>query len=162
MSVFEDTQKTHLRNCPHRPFFAHYWRMMKQAIARVLPGLRTAKNHCLEGEGGAHRTWLWPHVPAFLSLNRLNQENPVIQSWDQFLCPSHLGHSKRSIRQAPHFACLVQKAGSSLSVLRTQVTSVVLPLCDPMDWSPPGSSARGVLQARILEWVAMPSSRGSS
>ena len=35
-------------------------------------------------------------------------------------------------------------------------------LCDPMDCSPPGSSVRGALQARILEWVAMASSRGSS
>ena len=34
-------------------------------------------------------------------------------------------------------------------------------LCDPMDCSPPGSSVREILQARILEWVAMPSSRGS-
>ena len=34
--------------------------------------------------------------------------------------------------------------------------------CDPMDCSPPGSSVHGILQARILEWVAMPSSRGSS
>ena len=31
-----------------------------------------------------------------------------------------------------------------------------------MDCSPPGSSVHGILQARILEWVAMPSSRGSS
>ena len=35
-------------------------------------------------------------------------------------------------------------------------------LCDPMDYSPPGSSVHGILQARILEWVAMPFSRGSS
>ena len=35
-------------------------------------------------------------------------------------------------------------------------------LCDPMDCSPPGSSVPGILQARTLEWVAMPSSRGSS
>ena len=35
-------------------------------------------------------------------------------------------------------------------------------LCDPVDCSPPGSSVHGTLQARILEWVAMPSSRGSS
>ena len=33
-------------------------------------------------------------------------------------------------------------------------------LCDPMDCSPPGSSVHGILQARILEWVAMPPSRG--
>ena len=35
-------------------------------------------------------------------------------------------------------------------------------LCNPMGRSPPGSSVHGILQARILEWVAMPSSRGSS
>ena len=29
-------------------------------------------------------------------------------------------------------------------------------LCDPMNYSPPGSSVHGILQARILEWVAMP------
>ena len=34
--------------------------------------------------------------------------------------------------------------------------------CDPMDSSPPGSSVHEILQARILEWVAMSSSRGSS
>ena len=35
-------------------------------------------------------------------------------------------------------------------------------LFNPMDCSPPGSSVHGILQARILEQVAMPSSRGSS
>ena len=35
-----------------------------------------------------------------------------------------------------------------------------LALCNPMDYSPPGSSFRGILQARILEWVAIPFSRG--
>ena len=35
-------------------------------------------------------------------------------------------------------------------------------LCDPMGYRPPGSSVHGILQARILEWVAMTSSRGSS
>ena len=36
-----------------------------------------------------------------------------------------------------------------------------LTLCDPMDYSPLGSSVCGILQARILEWVAMPFSRES-
>ena len=35
-------------------------------------------------------------------------------------------------------------------------------LCDPMDYSPPGSSVHGILQARTLKWVAIPFSRGSS
>ena len=34
--------------------------------------------------------------------------------------------------------------------------------CDPMDGSPPSSSLHGIFQARILEWVAIPYSRGSS
>ena len=35
-------------------------------------------------------------------------------------------------------------------------------LCDPMDRSPPGSSVHGISQARMLEWAAISSSRGSS
>ena len=41
------------------------------------------------------------------------------------------------------------------------VTQSSLTLCNTMDGSPPDSSAHGVLQARILEWVAVPFSRGS-
>ena len=36
-----------------------------------------------------------------------------------------------------------------------------LTLCNPTDYNPPDSSVHGILQARILEWAAMPSSRGS-
>ena len=35
-------------------------------------------------------------------------------------------------------------------------------LCEPTDCSPPGSSVHGISQARILQWVAVPSSRGAS
>ena len=35
-------------------------------------------------------------------------------------------------------------------------------LCEPMDCGPPGSSVHGILQARILEWFAMPFSRRPS
>ena len=35
-------------------------------------------------------------------------------------------------------------------------------LCNPVDCSPPGSSVHGILQARILEWVAISFSKGSS
>ena len=42
------------------------------------------------------------------------------------------------------------------------VAQSCLTLCDPMDISPSGSSVRGILQTRILEWVAMTFSRGSS
>ena len=42
------------------------------------------------------------------------------------------------------------------------VTQLCPTLCDPIDCSPPGSSVHGTLQARILEWVTMHSSRKSS
>ena len=38
--------------------------------------------------------------------------------------------------------------------VRTLVTQSYLTFCDPMDCSPPGSFVHGILQARILEWVA--------
>ena len=42
------------------------------------------------------------------------------------------------------------------------VASVGLTLCDPVDCNPQGSSVHRILQARILEWVAIPCSRRSS
>ena len=36
------------------------------------------------------------------------------------------------------------------------VTQSYPSLCEPMDYSPPGSSVHEILQARILEWVAVP------
>ena len=44
----------------------------------------------------------------------------------------------------------------------SEVAQSCLTLCDPVDCSPLGSSVHGILQARILEWVAIPFSRGSS
>ena len=41
-------------------------------------------------------------------------------------------------------------------------SQLCLALCDPMDCSLPGSSLHGILQARVLEWVAISFSRGSS
>ena len=48
-----------------------------------------------------------------------------------------------------------------LSCMCAELLSCVQ-LCDPMDYSLPGSSVHGVFQARILEWVAISYSRGSS
>jgi hypothetical protein len=55
-----------------------------------------------------------------------------------------------------------------ISWLKIRARAVLCPaqscpaLCNPLDCSPPGSSVHGILQARILEWVAMPSSSGPS
>ena len=58
---------------------------------------------------------------------------------------------------------LVSGVQQSDSVIQVKlVTQLCLTLCDPMDCSLPGSSVHGILQARILEWIAIPYSRGSS
>ena len=57
---------------------------------------------------------------------------------------------------------LLTKAYIVKSESESEVTQSCLTLCDPMDCSPPGSSVHGILQARILEWVALFFFRGSS
>ena len=46
--------------------------------------------------------------------------------------------------------------------VRAKPLQLCLALCNPMNFNSLGSSVRGILQTRILEWVAVPSSRGSS
>ena len=48
-------------------------------------------------------------------------------------------------------------ARTSIVKVQVQVTQLCPTLCDPVDYT-----VRGILQARILEWVALPFSRGSS
>ena len=68
-----------------------------------------------------------------------------------------------STQQSGHLmkiCCPNERTGlSSVAVLVAQLCPT---LCVPMDCSPPGSSGHGILQARILEWVAISFSRGSS
>ena len=59
-----------------------------------------------------------------------------------------------------------QKIGNSLKEQKLQVILCSVAqscptLCDPVDYCTPGSSLLGIFQARILEWVAISSSRGS-
>ena len=59
----------------------------------------------------------------------------------------------------PHVSTKTQESqiNQSSSVAQSRPT-----LCDPMDCNSPSSSIHGIIQARILEWVTMPISRGSS
>ena len=68
-----------------------------------------------------------------------------------------------------HYSITVTKFGSILynlpsgnrySPVYVLIAQSCLTLRDPMDCSPPGSSVHDILQARILEWVAIPCSRG--
>ena len=54
------------------------------------------------------------------------------------------------------------KTGEGGNQVQSESHSVVSTLCDPVDCSLPGSSVHGMLQARVLEWVAILFSRGSS
>ena len=83
----------------------------------------------------------------------------------------HLGHfngsrafccmAAWSLTQFSVVGCLVKFhcESENMSVFLTQPC---LSLCDPMGCSPPGSSVHGISQARMLEWAAISSSRGSS
>ena len=74
----------------------------------------------------------------------------------------------------PRLLCLLHSGGffkhscqlrSPLGVVKeseSEATQSCPTLCDPMDCRLPGSSVHGIFQARILEWVAISFSRGSS
>ena len=57
--------------------------------------------------------------------------------------------------------CIWHKEGSLYCQIKQSALSAqsCQTICDPMDCSPPGSCVHGILQARILEWVAIPFSR---
>ena len=89
----------------------------------------------------------------------LQQENGIAQLWVTGLLVKTLRSPCNCqvsfwISEAAFSHCLMCMHAKSLQLYPT--------LCDPIDCSPPGSSVHRILQARILEWAAMPSSRGSS
>ena len=59
-------------------------------------------------------------------------------------------------------ACLDSSLTKQMSCVCAKLLQLCLTLCNPLDPSPSGSTIYGILQARILEWVAIPSSKGSS
>ena len=96
-------------------------------------------------------------------------------SFDQKSCLSWQKWRKLNLRlQAASQVYCTLPAGISASTflvfvpldwkvkVKVLVAQLYLHLCDPMDCSLPGSSVNGILQARILEWVAIPFSRRSS
>ena len=56
--------------------------------------------------------------------------------------------------------CLCEHGNVNLKS-ESEVAQSCPTLCDPMDYSPPGSSLHGILQARVLEWVVISFSKGS-
>ena len=58
---------------------------------------------------------------------------------------------------ADSFCCAAEAKSLINSYVCILVTQSGLTLCNPMDCSPPGFSIHGILQARIVEWIAFPS-----
>ena len=83
---------------------------------------------------------------------------PRQESWAGLLFPSPVDLSDPGTEPASP----ALQAGSLPPCVRAQSLQSCLTLCSPMGCSSQDSSVHGILQARILEWVAMPSSRGSS
>ena len=78
-----------------------------------------------------------------------------------WICTDPIAHFRENVP-----SCSIDKHGVphySTGIYNTVLVAQSCPtLCDPMDSGPPGSSVHGTFQARILEWVAIPFSRGSS
>ena len=77
-----------------------------------------------------------------------------------YILSNHVFYEKRSNSESYIVSsCHIIEVIKASKVLVTQSCPN---LCDPMDCIPPGSSVHGILQARTLEWVAVPFSRGPS
>ena len=77
----------------------------------------------------------------------------------------HTRQSKRRVTDGESHLHPLEQASSPELVLdmeKVKVSQSCPTLCNLMDCSPPGSSVHGILQARTLEWVDVPFSRGSS
>ena len=120
-------------------------RMKRQGLTRDMYGKKTEtelQRACGLGPGDEEKQ--------IRGRNRL--EAPEVQP-ETLTRPPRAGAKWRVRRAEPDAEVLL---------LVCSVTQSRLTLCDPVDCSLPGSSVHGILQARILEWVAISSSRGSS
>ena len=95
--------------------------------------------------------------PKHQGLSMLPMSKVLISLLDWLLCLFQEWRQETQTIQPPN-KYVTQLERKKVKVL---VTQSCLTLCDTMDCSPPGSF-HGILQARILEWIAMPFSRGSS
>ena len=89
-----------------------------------------------------------------------NQNNDHSEHW--WCAPWVLGTVLSAWHELTHFILSQGMKEDEAGAFVVESLGCVGLFCDPMDCSLPGSSVHGILQARILEWVAIPFSRGSS
>ena len=133
-------------------------------LPSIFPSIRVFSN-----ESALH--FRWPKFWNFnFSISLSNEYSGLIScrsDWFNLLAVQSLlqhHNSKASILQCSDFFMVqlshpYRTTGKSMKV---KVSQLCLTLCDPMDCNPPGSSVYEIFQARILEWVAIFFSRGSS
>ena len=90
----------------------------------------------------------------------LSRVFPVLYSWSLLIISSI--HSNMYILIPNSYFIPPRHLPFLISKIKMKVTKSCLTLCNPMHCSPPGSSVHGLFQARVLEWVAISFSRGSS
>ena len=120
--------------------FSGFSCLLDSMASKALQGLTTIFNHS---------TCIFP-----LILHREAMELAV-----PWMCPAvsltseplHMLYSFATLNHTHMYLCMHAKS-----------LQLCLTLCNPLDCSSPGSSIHGIIQTRVLEWIAMPSSRGSS
>ena len=152
--------------------------MLFRSNAYAIPGEGAECQRKLGAHGGSllalHTLWspgpepgtfaTKPHCPSQRRNSKEQEELLRMLSQGIKICGLQMCHfdtrsvsSRRQLRKSR----LEKKEKAPSSPLLLSLFSRVQ-LCNRMDCSLPGSSIHGMLQARILEWVAMPSSKGSS
>ena len=100
-----------------------------------------------------------------LGVDKNRVRTSVRQGWGQVRRALSFHSSPRPCTN-PATDRVVEKACLAFPVTVYAATAKSLQSCptlyNPMDCSPPDSSVHGILQAKILEWIAMPSFKGSS
>ena len=79
----------------------------------------------------------------------------MAQNKGALFCQIDYKRAKEAMRQGEQLRCVV-------NCVHAKLLQWCLTLCSPINYCPPGSSVHGILQARILEQVALTSSFGSS
>ena len=131
-----------------------FFTKLKQIISQFVWKYRKTSNSQSNLE---KEEWNWRNQPASL----------------QALLQSHSHQDTMALAQRQTYRSMEQNRkprGKSMHLQRylifdkvkSEVAQSCPTLCNPVDCSPPGSSIHGILQARILEWVAISFSRGSN
>ena len=117
-----------------------------QAVS-VLQGLKLPR---IRGEKSLYQLWMRPHAASAKSKSAWSTYTCGCLPWDYKAYFPSTGVKNQINFLAPW------------RYKRYKITTrIVFDSCDPMGWSPPGSSIHGILQARVLEWAAISFSRGS-